>query len=475
MLASGPTGNGFAFVAILAWPIVAVAFYRFRSAVEATVWTILGSLLLLPSGFFIKLPTIPAIDKNSLPSICVVFGCYFLAPRRTGPNPSFGLVELLALMLIVGPVVTSLLNSDTIVIGDRVLPGVGYYDGISALLSQLLIFLPFLVGRRIFQYAEDTETTIRSLVVAGLLYSLPILLELRLSPQLSNWIYGFFPSAFDTEFRYGSYRSVVFMQNGLALAFFVTTSFLAAVAMWRANHRVLRLPRGGSPVYLGLIVILCKSAGALIYSIFAGFFVAFGKPKTQLRLAVLLAFIGLSYPLLRMWDVFPDKLVVQAASLFSENRAQSVQVRFDQERKLLDRASERFFFGWGRFGRNRVYDEWGNDTSITDGEWIEVIGSFGLIGFLAEFGLLAWPVFRASLAFKFVRTERDRIFLSVLALIVALEIIEQLPNSSVSSWSWLLAGSLLGRAEQLIQRAGQTRRSANAINTIGTFSAATKL
>jgi hypothetical protein len=455
-------GNWVAAIAILAWPIVAIAFYRMKSPVEATVWTILAALLLLPSGFAIKLPMIPAIDKNSVPNICAFSGCLFLAPRRR-QGSGLGLVELLALMLVAGPVVTSAFNNDTIVIGERVLPGVGYYDGISALLSQLLIFIPFLLGRRVFRNPQATETTIRCLAIAGLFYSLPILLEVRLSPQLSNWIYGLFPSGFNTEVRYGGYRPVVFMQNGLVVAFFVTTALLAAAAIWRVGDRIMPLPPAGAAAYLGLVVLLCKSAGALVYAIFGGFFVRYVKPRAQLRLALLLACIGLSYPILRITDLFPDKFLVKAAESVDEERAQSLQVRFDQERQLLDHASERFFFGWGRYGRNRVYEESGKDSSITDGEWIETVGQFGIIGFLAEFGLLAWPVFKVSRTFKFVGTERDRVFLATLALLVALGIIEQLPNASISPWSWLLAGSLLGRAERLTPLASPTRKPTQAV------------
>jgi hypothetical protein len=473
-MASEMTGNWFAAVAILAWPIVAIAFYRMRSPVEATVWTILAALLLLPSGFAIKLPMIPAIDKSSLPNVCTFLGCLFLVPHRRRQGSGLGLVELLALMLVVGPVITSVFNNDTIVIGERVLPGVGYYDGISALLSQLLIFIPFLLGRRVFQNPEDTEVMIRCLAIAGLFYSLPILLEVRLSPQLSNWIYGFFSSGFNTEVRYGGFRPVVFMQNGLALAFFVVTTLLAAVAIWRVGDRIMSLPPAGPTAYLGFLVILCKSGGALIYAIFGGFFVRYVKPRAQLRLSLLLACIGLSYPILRITDLFPDKVLVQIAGSLDKERAQSLQVRFEQERKLLDHASERFFFGWGRYGRNRVYEESGKDSSITDGEWIETVGQFGLIGFLAEFGLLTWPVFRAVTAFKFVRTQRDQIFLATLALLVALGIIEQLPNASISSWSWLLAGSLLGRAERLKGFASATSRPVRAVKTPETASSGYK-
>jgi hypothetical protein len=454
------TANWVAIFAILVWPIVVVFLYRTRPPIEATVWTILGALLLLPNGFSIKFPMVPAIDKNSVPNICAYVGCKLLLPGRKQRRFSFALPDLLAIMLVLGPVFTSALNNDTIVIGDRVLPGVGYYDGISGLLSQLFIFVPFLLGRRVFLNPEDTEVTIRCLVVAGLFFSLPVLMEVRLSPQLSNWIYGIVHSGFNTEIRYGGYRPVVFMQNGLATAFFMMTTLLAATALWRVDGRLMGFSLGGATAYLGVVVILCKSAGALIYSLFGGLLIQCINPRSQLRVAVLLACVGLSYPLLRIANVFPDKLLVEMAASFDPDRAQSLETRFSQERELLSHASERFFFGWGRYGRNRVYEESGKDSSITDGEWIETVGQFGLVGFLAEFGLLALPVFRASSAFKLVRSARDRVFLATLSLVVALAIIEQLPNASISSWSWLLAGSLLGRTERLTQLARRVRNPA---------------
>lgn len=454
----GMTGNWFAVFAIFAWPIVAIVLYRTRPLPEATLWTILAGLLLLPTGVSIKVDMIPALDKNSVPNICVLVGCAMLLPRRRRSDPSFGLVEFLAMMLIVSPVITSYINNDTIVIGDRVLPGVGIYDGISALMIQAVMFLPFLVARRVFQDSSGAETIVRCLVIAGLFYSLPMLLEVRLSPQLSNWVYGFFPSGFGSEVRYGGFRPVVFMKNGLTAAFFMMTTFLAAMALWRVNDRIKPFPSAGTAVYLGAILILCKSAGALIYALIVGFFVRWMNPRAQLRLAVVLACIGLLYPLLRMTDVFPDQFLVETAASFDQQRADSLKIRFDQERQLMDRASERLSFGWGRYGRSRVYEESGKDSTLADGAWMQTLGQFGVVGFLAQFGLLTWPVFRASSALRFVRTERDRVFLSVIALIVALGVVEQLPNSSISSWTWFLAGALLGRAERIIGLAREVRK-----------------
>jgi hypothetical protein len=458
------TGNWFAAFAILAWPTAAIALYRTRPVAEATIWTILGAYLLLPSGVSMKLQMIPALDKNSVPNLCALFACMVLVPRRRPSGSTFGLIEILALMLIVGPVITAAFNNDIIVIGDTVLPGVGYYDGISSLLSQVIIFIPFLLGRRVLGDSSSFETVVRCLFIAGMLYSLPMLLEIRLSPQLSNWIYGFFPSGFGSEMRYGGFRPVVFMENGLTAAFFLMTTFLAAVAMWRLHDRIKPFPPVGSPVYIGAIIVLCKSAGALVYAVVAGIFVRWMKPKAQLRLAVVLAVIGLLYPVLRVTDLFPDKVLVEAAASIDQERADSLKFRFDQERQLLDHAWQRFAFGWGRYGRNRVYEESGKDSSITDGAWIVSLGQFGLVGFLAEFGLLALPVFRATSACKLIRSERDRVFLSVITLIVALGIVEQLPNSSISSWSWLLAGALLGRAERITERASKAKRISCGLN-----------
>jgi len=77
------------------------------------------------------------------------------------------------------------------------------------------------------------------------------------------------------------------------------------------------------------------------------------------------------------------------------------------------------------------------------------MGEFGFIGFLAQFGLLALPVFTAVRALRFAESTKDKVFLSALALILAINIFDLLPNSSLRPWTWLVAGALLGRAEAL--------------------------
>jgi hypothetical protein len=128
----------------------------------------------------------------------------------------------------------------------------------------------------------------------------------------------------------------------------------------------------------------------------------------------------------------------------------------------LGHARERIWFGWGRFGRNRVYHGWqGRDSSVTDGYWIIILGTFGLVGFLAVFGLLAFTVLRAAMALRFAQTTRDSELLAALALIVAINMIDLLPNASISPWTWLLAGALLGRADALFATAREWKPMTN--------------
>jgi hypothetical protein len=181
------------------------------------------------------------------------------------------------------------------------------------------------------------------------------------------------------------------------------------------------------------------------------------KPIVQVRVAVFLVSIAMLYPVLRMADYFPDKQLVEFAATFNQERADSLKFRFDQEQELLAHASERFVFGWGRYGRNRVYEESGEDSSITDGLWILTLGQFGIAGFLAQFGLLTFPVFRAGAALKRIGSMREKIFLAALTLIVAITVVEQLPNASLTPWSWLLVGALLGRVERILSMHPQTR------------------
>ncbi|ABQ33249.1 hypothetical protein [Bradyrhizobium sp. BTAi1] len=458
--------NSFAYVALLAWPVVAIVLYATRPLVQATLWTMLGAQLLLPVGTFFKIPMIPQFDKFSIPSLCALAGCMLATNRAVRLWRSFGLVEGLMLVFLFSPVVTSLLNSDPIYVGRSVIPGVGLYDGLSAALAQFIALIPFLIGREFLRRMEDVQAVFVALVVAGLGYSLLLLFEIRMSPQLHFWFYGYYPSDFIQQIREGgSFRPMVFMGHGLIAGFFAMSVTVAAAVLWRAKVVVVRsAPAGAVTFYLGVVLVLCKSGAALVYGAVLVPLVRWTQPRLQAKLAVILVALALTYPAMRIAGVFPTNMLFDVASSINQDRAYSLKFRFDQEEQLLQHAGERLVFGWGRFGRNRIHLEtWeglAGDASVTDGRWIITLGQFGLIGFIAEFGLFSAPVFFALRALRKAASFRDAVLLAGLSLLTAVNVVELLPNSTLSPWSWLLVGTLLGASEAYAAKVRQRQPQA---------------
>jgi hypothetical protein len=164
----------------------------------------------------------------------------------------------------------------------------------------------------------------------------------------------------------------------------------------------------------------------------------------QMLAAASLAAIVLVYPMLRGVDLIPTERLVSIAEMVDESRAGSLQYRFDNEDMLLQRANERPLFGWGSWGRNRVFDDAGRDISTTDGAWIITIGSYGWIGYLAQFGLLSGVLL--LLVFQRRSYEISSVT-AILMLVLAASLIDLLPNSFLSPIVLLMAGALWGRLE----------------------------
>ena len=389
--------------------------------------------MLLPVGTSIKFEGIPQFDRVSIPNLAALVGCLFVIGRPARLWTGFGFAAVPILMYLIGPFITAELNHDPISIGKLFLPAESQYDALSAIVSQVLLLLPFFLGRQVLRSSNDNEEILRVLVIAGLLYSVPVIFEARMSPQLHLWFYGYYSSDFLQSMRDNGFRPTVFMGHPLGVAFFYMTTTVAASALWRTHNRIFRLPAAAVTAYLGGILVLCKTLGAVVYGAVLVPLVRLTTPRTQLKVAVVLVTLALFYPVLRMADLVPTEAMLQAAGSVSSAREESLKTRFDNESALMERASTRLFFGWGRWGRNKIYSDTGKDLSYTDGLWIITIGQFGLFGFFAEFGLLVLPIFRAASALRFAQSTKDRVNLAALALIVAVNIVDLLPNSGLHS------------------------------------------
>ena len=204
-----------------------------------------------------------------------------------------------------------------------------------------------------------------------------------------------------------------------------------------------------------------RNMAALLYTLVAVPIVLMSRGKLAITAAVVLAILVLLYPPMRAWEMLDVYSLIEWLTELSPERADSLHVRFYNEDILYERASERLTFGWGGYGRNRVYDERGNDICLTDGEWIIRIGGRGVVGFIATFGLILTPIFIAWRRAHRI-PKRGRVYVDALAIICALFAVDLLPNSLFTKLPFFFGGALLG-----LVRGDQTRPTQIAVQQPG--------
>lgn len=459
-------GNIFALLALLSWPLVAVLLFKKLPLERALIWSILGAYMFLPQISAIDLPVVPALNKETIPNLTAFAICLGVWGRVPDLFPKGLLGKTLLVMFIISPAITVVTNLEAIPFGvDRFgtltlidpnalevwgLPGLRIYDSISALAQQVFLMLPFFLARIVLRSEEAIREVLFALILAGGFYALPMLWEVRFSPQLHTQIYGFFQHDFAQAMRDGGFRPFVFMPHGLWVAFFAFMCTMAAAVYLRdatrsqSGKRLLIL--GGM---FGLVV-LCKSMGALGFTLVFVPIVLLLKPRMHLAIAAVLAVLVLTYPMLRGSGLIPTTQLVENIESFNPERAQSLDYRFTNEDRILDHVAGKPLFGWGGWGRFMVYDPaTGESQSIVDGQWIIIIGHYGWLGFIAMFGLLALPIFGIWWHARKPEAPPIPIAVSTLALILAVNMVDMLPNATLIPFTWLMAGSLLGYAESL--------------------------
>ena len=261
-----------------------------------------------------------------------------------------------------------------------------------------------------------------------------------MSPQLHSWVYGFFPHSWGQQVRYGGFRPVVFLGHGLWVSIFLFVVFSSMVSLSRLKLQSFRIPNNVILIYLFALLIFAKGLGSIILGFTLFFMVLSIKQAWILKISILLALIAISYPLLSIADLFPHQNLVEIISSIDISRAESLKYRFDQETALLERANEKLIFGWGGWGRNRLED------SVTDGYWIILVGKYGLIGFMAIFGLILCAVWRTQESFPLIIEKSHKDFVVSTILIITFILIDQIPNASVNPLLWLLVGGHIGRS-----------------------------
>jgi len=445
-------GNLFAFVVLFMWPIFSIWLYKTKTIQVATLWTIVGGFMVLPVSTFFDFPLIPPLGKHSMPVLAAIIGCWLVKGQRVRYFSNKGLLQVLVLFLFLGAFITAELNTDRVILAGHFLPGLTMHDAISAVIAIFLKVTPFFIGKQFFRSYQDQLLMFRFLAIAGIIYTLPMLYEIRMSPQLHIMFYGYFPHSFGQQLRGSGFRPVLFMGHGLWVAFFSFCALIAAVSLGQIKEKIYKYSFAALSYYLLVVLVLCKSKASLLYGLFAFIVIKKISWNKQIKIAFFLAMMAMLYPAMSIMKIFPHQQLAELAeSYLGPERAESLVFRFNNEQVLLEHARKRLFFGWGGWGRNRVFDEeTGKDMTVTDGRWIITFGVSGMVGFIAEFGLLAIGIYRAKSAAKWVKDKKELILLAAHALLMSIIMVDQLPNASLEPWLWLLAGILLGRSESII-------------------------
>lgn len=447
--------NDLAYAWILLWPLLAATALRRLPVATGIATAMFGAFLLLPPKTAIDLAFLPSYDKTLAGLLAALL---LIAAKTAGHGhtqasseadllpgwfPTAFWARTCLIAAFAGTIATAALNTDPLVHGNRILPGLDWRDMLSALAGLLVLIAPFLVARRVFATQGAQRRLLVVFIASATIYCLPALYEIRMSPQLNREIFGFFPAAFEQHMRGGGFRPLVFLSHGLLLSVFLAMACLAALGGARAA------PPERRPLYLAaasvllMTLVLSKSLGALAVTLCLAPVVLLFPSGARRLVPGAIAVLLLAYPVLRSQDRIPLDLVRDVAHSVDAARAGSLQFRLDQEVQLLDKALERPIFGWGGWGRARIYDAHGRDVSVTDGAWIILLGQGGWVRYLSCFGLLCFPLLALA---RRRAPPPDDIAIS-LAFALAANLIDLLPNASLLPVTWLLAGALTGRLE----------------------------
>ena len=456
--------NIFGLLVFYSWPLVVFWLLSKYPTKQAIFFAITLSVMFLPNGFSVDYPLIPPIDRETLTSLSLAAVLFFTGKKFKLFPPGIPSKILIGYLIVL--VISTELNSDAFVIGDKFFPALTHYDALSTVVRVLLTLMPFFLGRFFLNNVEDNEKIFKVFVVMGLIYTPFMLVELRLSPQFHNWIYGYSNVDFLQQMRGDGYRPTVFYGHGLALAFWISTCVIAALALQKNKVRVSTFSASKVVIYLAIILVLCKTWSAMVYALLAMLFIFRLKPIKQTKWALIIAIVVFTYPVAKIVDIFPDREIISTIQQYSPERAESLDFRFNNETILMARAMERPYFGWNGWGRNRVYNKDGRDMSVTDGKWIIELGINGFMGFIFFYAILLMPLFYAHKNIENIQDPRQKVYFAALAIILAICIFDSIPNTGMGFMHWLFAGALLGQSEQLAKQKKLTgNRNAKPFNT----------
>ncbi|MEO6861654.1 MAG: O-antigen ligase domain-containing protein [Microcoleus sp.] len=360
-------------------PVVLYLFVRFPTQ-RAVIISFVAAWLFLPQASY-PIPLLPPYTKISASCYAILLATIIYDTARiTTFKP--GWLDVPMVICCLCPIVSQVTNGGS---------------PISPTFNQIITWgMPYFLGRLYMGSLDGLRQLAIGIFAGGLAYIPFTLVEGVKGPILHQMVYGV--NAFEDwgqARRMGGWRPVVFMQHGLMVGVWMMTAALIGVWLWQTG--TLKKFQGQSIKTLAIVLtiafFLCRSTGA--YSLFgiALFILFFAKWfRTSLPLLFVIGYISF-YLYIAASGQFSSKDVMGVINpIFGEERAGSLKFRFDMEEILGDKARQKFLFGWGDSGGNRVYNGYGQDISVTDSLWIIEFGTNGAVGLVSLFSSFLLPV-----------------------------------------------------------------------------------
>ena len=425
-------------VMLFGWVPFTIFLFFTQKPHRAVLISLIGGWLLLPTADY-NLPGIPAYGKNVAISLGLISGGWF-SGQRGKAEFKLRIYDLPMVLWCLSPIPTSLINH------------LGFYDAMSGFYGQVFGWgIPYFTGRIYFKNDEALKDLCRGIVIGGIIYAALCLYEIRMSPQLSNTFYGFFPHEWRQHKRYGGWRPIVFMQHGLMVAVWMATAASASFWLWRSRavERIMGIPMFLVTTLLIITALLCKSAnGWIALALGCGGYFIYRRNKSNGFLVLLLLFVPFYIGLRITGTLTMEDMVLLAGKIFDSERTGSLGIRLYQEDLFTLRALESPVFGWGGYSRGwPVNPETGEKLiGMVDAMWIIVFSSKGFFGIgTLVVGMLMgpWVILRATAKKRVKESGLSEMMAVMLSLIVTLFMVDSLFNGMVNPIYIMISGALL--------------------------------
>ena len=422
---------------LFGWPLLAIRFFCRLQPHRAVLVVVIGGVLFLPQAGY-DLQGLPPYTKQMAIALGLILGGRLSGARRM-VSFRFTKYDVPMLVWCFCPLASSFSN------------GLGLYDGLSSATTQCITWgVPYYSGRMYFQDMKSIKDCCLGLIIGGMLYMPLCLYEVRMSPQLSKKLYGFFPGSWRQHSRGGGFRPIVFMQHGLMVSLWMALSSVVTFWLWKGKQllHIRNIPISVVFIALAVTCVLCKSMNSL-FAIIVGcsLYYAGGQSNKKSIVVTLLMLSIPLYILLRTNGIVTmDDLADVVSRFISEKRLDSLLYRLRAEELFFQKAMEHPWFGWGGYSRGKPIDfETGKTIGIAiDSLWLVAMRSRGFVGLVSLYlGMLIGPWVVLKRLRQTSATIGDNLYLIVLSLVVVLFMVDTLLNGMVNSIYVLLAGVLL--------------------------------